>query len=804
MSTSVHPVVSTSKPAPPPAIEPEAAAVAPQEKAAKQPKDKKEGKPKKDKKGGGSSGEVSKCIWLGVVSANLLYEQLSPPPEFFAERIKIFDEYKAKYEKWVSGKLISELTGSVSSFLSEQPREAITITLPNGTAVEGVAWETTPLQIAKGISPSLADRVIISKVNHQQLWDLNRPLESSVELSLLDFDSPDNNYEARQVFWHSSAHVMGEACERSMEGCCLGYGPPLEEGGFFYDMGLETGRTLSPEDYKGIEEVCKTAVKEKQAFERLELPKEVLLEMFKYNRYKQHYIQDKVPDGTSSTVYKCGPLIDLCLGPHVPHTGRIKSIAVTKVSTPLIRSPLSHQPHQNSSSYFLGDAKNDTLQRIYGMSFPDAKQMTEYKKYVEEAAKRDHRKIGIQQELFFFSDLSPGSPFFLPMGMRIYNSLLAFIKEQYHERGYSEVASPNIFNSKLWKTSGHWQNYSEDMFQLKVDEDQFAMKPMNCPGHCVIFDSRERSYKELPIRMAEFGVLHRNEATGALSGLTRVRRFVQDDAHIFCTMDQVESEILGCFNFLNAVYKPFGFEYKIGLSTRNPKKWMGDLAVWDKAENTLKEALEQVSPGKWHINAEDAAFYGPKLDITLTDALQRKWQCGTIQLDFNLPEAFNLKYRGPEQASEAAAGGKEASQFRRPVMIHRAMFGSLERFIGIITEGCGGKWPFWLSPRQVVVIPVAAPYKEYAQKVAKAFHDRHIFAEADLSDNTLSKKVRNAQVAQWNFIMIVGQAELEADAVNIRNRDDEVQGREETVKLDDALEKLVALKESRAAVNKLG
>ncbi|TYJ55343.1 threonine-tRNA ligase [Cryptococcus floricola] len=741
MSTEAHPVSSTSKPAPPAeGINPVTKNASADAKAAK--------KEAKKSKGGSSSGPLV----------------LSPEPAFFDERLKIYDEYKTKYEK----------------FVAEQPREPITITFPDGKTAEATSWETTPLQLAKNISSSLAERVIIAKVNNQQLWDLTRPLETSCSLALLDFDSPDNNYEARQVFWHSSAHVLGEACERRYDGCCLGYGPPIEEGGFFYDMSLAEGRTISQEDYKPIEDVCKMAVKEKQPFERLELPKEVLLKMFAYNKYKQHYIQDKVPDGTSSTVYRCGPLIDLCLGPHVPHTGRIKSLAVTK----------------NSSSYFLGDAKNDTFQRVYGMSFPDNAQMKEYKKYLEEAAKRDHRKIGKEQELFFFNDLSPGSAFFLPMGMRIYNTLMDFIKGEYFKRGFTEVGTPNMFNSKLWETSGHWQNYAEDMFQLKVDEDTFALKPMNCPGHSVMFGSRERSYKELPLRFAEFGVLHRNEASGALSGLTRVRRFVQDDAHIFCTPEQVESELYAAFDFLDAVYKPFGFTYKVGLSTRNPKKWMGDLGIWDNAEKTLREVLEQRVPGNWHVNEEDAAFYGPKLDFQLTDALKRNWQCGTIQLDFNLPERFDLKYHSATQSAEGA-------QFARPVMIHRAILGSLERFIAIITESSGGKWPLWLSPRQVVVIPVAKPYVEYAQKVAKTFGDAGLFAEVDMTDNTLNKKIRNGQTAQWNFIIVVGEEELKANAVNIRNRDDEVQGREETVDLGVAVQKILKLKESRAAVSKL-
>ncbi|KAJ9101674.1 threonyl-tRNA synthetase [Naganishia friedmannii] len=610
-----------------------------------------------------------------------------------------------------------------------------------------------------------------------ELWDLHRPLEASCSLALLDFDSPDNDYEARQVFWHSSAHVLGEACEKCMEDCRLGYGPPQESGGFFYEMRLKDNRPITPADFPGLEASFKKAVKEKQPFERLELPKEALLEMFAYNSYKQHYIQNQVPDGTSSTVYRCGPLIDFCRGPHVPHTGRIKAMAITK----------------NSSSYFLADAKNDTLQRLYGISFPDSKQLTEYKKFIEEAEKRDHRRIGKQQELFMFHELSPGSAFFLPMGQRIYNTLTQFIRSEYHKRGYQEVGSPNMFNSKLWETSGHWQNYADDMFQLDVDKEKFAIKPMNCPGHCLIFDARERSYKELPLRMAEFGVLHRNEASGALSGLTRVRRFVQDDAHIFCTPDQIEDEIAGVFDLLETVYGALGFTYKVGLSTRNPDKFIGDLAVWDKAEDQLKRVLERVFPGQWKLNEGDGAFYGPKIDIAISDALKREFQCATIQLDFNLPERFKLQYRAPSKEGE--------TDLHRPVMIHRAILGSIERFIGILTEHCAGNWPFWVSPRQVIVVPVAAAYNEYASAVAKKLWDVGIFSETDLTGDTLKKKILNAEISRWNFILVVGEDELRDQSVNCRSRDDEKKGRSATLPLDDFVRKCLALKESRGGVS---
>lgn len=426
--------------------------------------------------------------------------ELTPPPSYIDDRNKIFDRVKKEYDEWVA----------------QQPREDINITLASGDVRIGKSWETSPGQIARDISKSLFERTVISRVDGE-LWDLERPLEKSCRLELLDFEHP----EGKKVFWHSSAHVLGEACERRF-GCSLCIGPPVEDG-FYYEMALPEQGVVQTTDYKPLEKIADKIFKEKQPFERLTLKKEDLLEMFKYNKYKQHIIQDKIPDGTSTTVYRCGPLIDLCRGPHVPHTGRIKTFQIMK----------------NSASYFLGDAKNDSLQRIYGVSFPDKAQMAEHLKYLEEAAKRDHRKIGKEQELFMFHDMSPGSAFFLPHGMIIYNALQAFLRNEYWKRGYQEVMSPNMYNSALWKQSGHWAHYKDDMFTFEVEKDQWALKPMNCPGHCLIFGNRERSYRELPIRMADFGVLHRNEASGALTGLTRVRRFQQDDTHIFCTEDQV-------------------------------------------------------------------------------------------------------------------------------------------------------------------------------------------------------------------------------------------------------------------------
>jgi threonyl-tRNA synthetase len=676
--------------------------------------------------------------------------ELSPPPQFIAHRIKVFDSLKEKYDAEIAAK----------------PREPITITLADGSIKQGTSWETTPADIAKGISNSLLKRTVVAKLNGdpEQLWDLERPLEKSCKLELLPFEDE----LGKKVFWHSSAHVLGEASERRF-GCSLCIGPPIESG-FYYEMSLPDGAAVQQLDWKPLETLVSQIVKEKQSFQRLVLSKNDLLEMFKDNKYKQHIIKDKIKDGEFTTVYRNGPLIDLCRGPHVPNTGRIETFAIMK----------------NSASYFLGNKDNDSLQRIYGVSFPDKKQMAEHKKFLEEAAKRDHRKIGKDQELFFFHELSPGSAMWLPHGARIYNTILAFIKEQYWKRGYNEVISPNMYNSELWKISGHWDYYKDDMFTFGVEKDTFALKPMNCPGHCLMFAHRERSHRELPWRVADFGVLHRNEASGALTGLTRVRRFQQDDAHIFCREDQIKEEVENLFDFLRSVYGLLGFTFKLKLSTR-PEKYMGKRETWDMAEAKLRSALDEFSnsPGgtPWELNEGDGAFYGPKIDIAISDCLNRDWQCATIQLDFQLPQNFGLEYMTsemvakPKDADEGSkaklaepqkkaevittdgAGVKKERFIKpltpgcaRPVMIHRAIAGSIERFTGILIEHFAGKWPFWLSPRQILVIPVGVGYFRYAEEVQQIFKAQHMYVDVDLSGNTLQKKIRTGQLAQYNFI----------------------------------------------------
>uniref|UniRef100_A0A2S2N987 threonine--tRNA ligase n=1 Tax=Schizaphis graminum TaxID=13262 RepID=A0A2S2N987_SCHGA len=398
--------------------------------------------------------------------------------------------------------------------------------------------------------------------------------------------------------------------------------------------------------------------------------------------------------------------------------------------------------------------------------------MKEWEKFQEEAAKRDHRKIGREQELFFFHELSPGSCFFQPKGAHIYNTLIEFIKSEYRKREFQEVVSPNIYNVKLWQTSGHWAHYAENMFSFDVEKETYALKPMNCPGHCLMFDHRNRSWRELPLRMADFGVLHRNELSGALTGLTRVRRFQQDDAHIFCTTEQIGQEMMSSLDFLRHVYTVFGFQFHLRLSTR-PEKYLGELEMWENAEKQLADSLDSFGE-PWTLNPGDGAFYGPKIDITISDALKRQHQCATIQLDFQLPIRFNLNFIS------------ESGEKKRPVIIHRAIFGSVERMIAILTESFAGKWPFWLSPRQAIVIPVGPQFDEYSEKVKKEIYEAGFMCDVDVDHgDTLNKKIRNAQLAQYNFILVVGDKEKTANTVNVRTRDNNVHGEfsiEETIR----------------------
>eukprot|EP00927_Polykrikos_kofoidii_P025753 TRINITY_DN23078_c0_g1_i1.p1 TRINITY_DN23078_c0_g1~~TRINITY_DN23078_c0_g1_i1.p1 ORF type:complete len:903 (-),score=146.49 TRINITY_DN23078_c0_g1_i1:66-2774(-) len=717
-----------------------------------------------------------------------------PNPEFLNLRALVWDRL------WVRA----------DNDIVAKKKAPIQITMLDGSVREGVGWSTTPLDIATSISKGLASDAVVALVGYKEplesgaanyiaadgdeeddtqddyvegrnceLWDMTRPLEGSCQLEFIKFDDP----RGRNVFWHSSSHAMGAVLEASFGGL-LTIGPALETG-FYYDMFLGD-RRISEADYKAIEAGVEKLRHRDEPFRRLVLSREEALEMFADNPFKVDLIQRKVMPGAVTTAYRCGDLVDLCRGPHLPSTGRIKAFAVTK----------------NSSAYWLGSAENDSLQRVYGVSFPSSKELKQHQKELAEAKERDHRLIGTQQDLFFFDGVvSAGSCFWTGYGTRIYNKLQELLRAEYRRRGFEEVITPNIYASELFKRSGHYHNYREDMYGFKVEGQEWFLKPMNCPGHCVIFDSRPRSHRELPLRLASFGVLHRNELSGTLTGLTRVRRFQQDDAHVFCRDDQIRDEVFAALTFVFDIYKLFGFKFSLALSTR-PKKSLGGEELWNRAEMQLREALNETGHS-FVVNKGDGAFYGPKIDIKLQDAMGRRHQCGTIQLDFQLPLRFNLRYQSEDRpsqtmppppqsvpgviiddstsaqgATECAIGasvvGSPASElpagFARPVILHRAILGSVERMVGVLCEHYAGKWPFWLSPRQCLVVPISEGTFEYAQFVKDTLHARGFHTEVDLSKKRMQKKVREAQVAQWNYIFVVGDEEEKQMTVNVRMR----------------------------------
>ena len=702
------------------------------------------------------------------------------------------------------------------------PKEPIKIKLQDGKEMEGISNETTPYSIAeKFYKKSEIKLLLIAKIfyfkdvsdfkvkdieegdgpNNSQiskesfkLWDMNRPLIGDCLIEFCNFDTK----EGKNVFWHSSAHLLGSAIEYVF-GAKLCTGPALDEG-FYYDFYIGNEVVDPSKDFNAIEKQIEKITKENNPFKRLIMTKKEALELFKSNPFKVQLISSKVQENEMTTAYRCGDFIDLCLGPHIPNLNLIKSLKITK----------------NSATNWLGKVTNDSLQRLYGISFPNEKMLKDYIKKKEDEEKRDHRNIGKQQGLFMFHNLSPGSCFWLEPGAHIFNKLIEFIRNQYKIRGYQEVITPNIYNLKLWKTSGHYKNYKENLFLMKVENQGFGLKPMNCPGHCLMFDSVARSYKELPIRMADFGVLHRNEISGALSGLTRVRRFQQDDSHIFCRYDQIMDEVLGFLDFISYVYDVFGFKYELYLSTR-PEKMLGSAKLWDMAEQSLTDALNKF--GKpWKINPGDGAFYGPKIDIKLYDTLGRAQQCGTVQLDFQLPIRFNLMYKTEEQFKkedkENKEGRKELNKkdeiklkelneyekplkkelykpdewdneeftweekelkpgYARPCIVHRAILGSVERCSAILIEHFEGKFPFWLSPRQLCICSVNNKVDDYAEKWYLMLKYKGYQVYWDKSSATLQKKVRNAQISQFNYIGIIGQEEVDDNSINIRTREGE-------------------------------
>ena len=685
----------------------------------------------------------------GAGPGNAARQQVDAMPiaDFVAHRLRLWDEWDAAKKEAAQKNVFP-----------------IEVKLKDGSVHTVEGGVTTPNHFLAKMPQAVRKEAIVATLDGEY-HDLFRPLDKGGLLEIHSFDSP----QGKHCFWHSSAHILGQAMERHYGGL-LCTGPALENG-FYYDMFM-ADRAITPEDVELIELHVQRVIGESQTFSRMELTIEEARAMFSENRFKLEIIQRIVDahaeqnDGTAAptiSAYRNGELVDLCRGPHIASTGLVKGFACQKAS----------------SAYWNKSADNESVQRLYGVSFPKAAMLKEYLALQEEKKKRDHRIVGSKQELFFFHPLSPGSAFMLPHGCRIYNTLMNFIKSEYMDRGYTEVMSPNMYNVKLWQTSGHYQFYKDNMFCFDVEGEEFALKPMNCPGHCVLFDHRARSYRELPMRIADFGVLHRNELSGTLTGLTRVRRFCQDDAHIFCTSAQVADEVLGCLDFMKKVYGTFGMTFTLALSTR-PAKRVGEDALWDQAEAALATALNAMGE-PWEYNVGDGAFYGPKIDIEVSDCLGRQHQCATIQLDFNLPRRFNLKFAGEK--------GEEI-----PVMVHRAMLGSVERLMAVLIEHTGGKWPFWLSPRQAIVVPVSPENNEYCKEVNAAINAAGFYCDVDLSDNKLNKKVREAQLAQYNFILVAGKQEALDGTVNVRTRDNQVHGERSLAKL---LEEFADLRDSR-------
>ncbi|WP_438824754.1 threonine--tRNA ligase [Bacillus sp. JJ1532] len=586
-------------------------------------------------------------------------------------------------------------------------------------------------EIAESISTSLRKNAVAGRVDGK-LVDLSHKLEQDAELSVLTLDSE----EGLQILRHSSAHVLAQAVQRIYGKVKLGIGPVIEDG-FYYDLKLE--RSLTSDDLLEIEKEMEKIINENLEIKRMEVSYEEAEKLFKDKGepFKLEILKD-IPKGEKITLYQQGEFIDLCRGPHLPSTGLIKAFKLTRVS----------------GAYWRGNSQNEVLQRVYGVAFIKKRDLDEYLHFLEEAAKRDHRKLGKQLELFMFSEEAPGMPFYLPKGQIIRNELENFSRELQSKAYYDEVRTPFMMNQQLWERSGHWDHYHENMYFSEVDQTKFAMKPMNCPGHMLIFKNSLYSYRDLPIRLAEFGQVHRHEFSGALNGMLRVRTFCQDDAHIFVREDQIESEIKEVFQLVDQVYRTFGFEYSVELSTR-PDNSMGDDSLWEISERALTNVLVDLGI-HYHLNEGDGAFYGPKIDFHIKDALKRSHQCATIQLDFQMPEKFDLSYIN------------EKNEKVRPVVIHRAIYGSIDRFFGILIEHFAGAFPVWLAPTQVQIIPVSKVHLDYCLEIQAELRKSGVRVEIDNRDEKLGYKIREAQMQKISYMLILGDQESKEKAVNVR------------------------------------
>ncbi len=610
------------------------------------------------------------------------------------------------------------------------------LTLPDGKVLQ-LPDKSTGMQAAQAIGQKLAKDALAIQVDGE-IRDLSRVIEKDCKIKILTF----SDEKGKETFRHSTAHIFAQAVKQLFPEAKPTIGPAVEEG-FYYDF---DDLKITPEDFPKIETKAQEIINANYPFERKECTLADIKKFEGDNPYKMEMAEEYAKKGLKLTAYKSGDFVDLCEGPHVPSTGYIKAFKLTKIA----------------AAFWKGDSKNKQLARIYGISFPSTKELHEYEKLMEEVEKRDHRKIGKILDLYSFHEEAPGMPFFHNKGMIIWNTLMNFWREEHEKAGYIEVKTPIILNKTLWETSGHWANYRQNMYTTKIDEYDYAIKPMNCPGGMLLFKTKTRSYRDLPIRQGEIGLVHRHELSGVLSGLFRVRCFHQDDAHIFMTKEQIKDEVLGVINLVDKFYKTFGLSYKVELSTR-PEKSIGTEEQWNFTTEQLEKALKSCDI-QYKINEGDGAFYGPKIDFHIKDAIGRTWQCATIQLDMSLPDRFNLEYEGPD------------GQKHRPIMIHRVIYGAMERFIGILVEHYAGKFPLWLSPEQVRVLTVADRFVKDAQKLVDELGKHHIRATLDNSAETINKKVRNAQVEQVNYILVYGEKEQQSNALQVRTRDNKVSG----------------------------
>lgn len=617
----------------------------------------------------------------------------------------------------------------------------IRITFPD-KAVREYPAGVTAFEIAKSISEGLARNVLAAKVNNEVV-DLSRPIHQDSSIALYTWEHP----EGKATFWHSSAHLMAEAIESLYPGVKFGIGPDIENG-FYYDIDF-CGQQISSDDFKKIEEKILENAKKKGVFQRKEVSKADAIAYFtkKADPYKLDLIKD-LEDGTIS-LYQSGEFVDLCRGPHLPDTGFIKAVKLLNIA----------------GAYWRGDEHNKQLTRIYGITFPKQKELDEYLVLLEEAKMRDHRKLGKELELFTFSQkVGLGLPLWLPKGAELRSRLEQFLKNVQKKAGYQQVITPHIGNKELYVTSGHFEKYGKDSFRpitTPQEGEEFLLKPMNCPHHCEIYKSKPRSYKDLPVRMAEFGTVYRYEQSGELHGLTRVRSFTQDDAHIFCRPDQVKEEFLGVIDIVLYIFKTLDFkDYKVQISLRDPdnkEKYIGSDENWSKAEKAIMEAAEEKGL-KTVVELGEAAFYGPKMDFMVKDAIGRQWQLGTIQVDYNLPERFEMEYTGND------------NQKHRPVMIHRAPFGSMERFVAVLLEHCAGKFPLWLIPDQAMIIPISEKFINYSKKVLNLLNNYEIRTLIDERNEKTGKKIRDAELQRIPYMLVVGEKEEAEGTVSVRKQ----------------------------------